>query len=37
MPTWNLMGNGNWATDPTYASKVLVIYFDMVTFAAKRS
>ncbi len=37
MPTWNLMGNGNWATDPTYASKVLVIYFDMITFAAKRS
>ena len=37
IPTWNLMGNGNWATDPTYASKVLVIYFDMITFAAKRS
>jgi peptidoglycan hydrolase CwlO-like protein len=37
IPTWNLMGNGNWATDPTYASKVLVIYFDMVTFAARRN
>ena len=37
MPTWNLMGNGNWATDPMYASKVLVIYFDMITFAANRS
>jgi peptidoglycan hydrolase CwlO-like protein len=37
IPTWNLMGNGNWATDPNYASKVLVIYFDMVTFAARRS
>ena len=36
-PLWNNMGNGNWATDPTYASKVLVIYFDMITFAAKRS
>jgi hypothetical protein len=36
IPTWNLMGNGNWATDPNYASKVLVIYFDMVTFAAHR-
>ena len=23
MPTWNLMGNGNWATDPGYAPKVL--------------
>jgi hypothetical protein len=37
IPTWNLMGNGNWATDPTYASKVLTIYFDMVTFAARRT
>ena len=23
IPTWNLMGNGNWATDPVYAPKVL--------------
>ena len=37
IPTWNLMGNGNWATDPTYASKVLLIYFDMINFSAKRS
>jgi hypothetical protein len=37
IPTWNLMGNGNWASDPMYASKVLVVYFDMITFAAKRS
>jgi hypothetical protein len=37
IPTWNLMGNGNWATDPNYASKVLVVYFDMVTFSARRT
>jgi peptidoglycan hydrolase CwlO-like protein len=34
-PTWNVMGNGNWATDPGYAQKVLTIYFQMVSFAAK--
>jgi len=22
-PTWNQFGNGNWATDPTYASKIV--------------
>lgn len=36
-PTWNVMGNGNWATDPGYAQKVLTIYFQMVSFAAKHS
>lgn len=36
-PTWNLMGNGNWATDPGYAPKVLGIYFEMVAFAARRT
>ena len=25
------MGNGNWATDPGYAQKVLAVYFQMVT------
>jgi Mannosyl-glycoprotein endo-beta-N-acetylglucosaminidase len=35
-PTWNVMGNGNWATDPGYAQKVLTVYFQMVSFAAKR-
>lgn len=34
-PTWNVMGNGNWATDPGYAQKVLTVYFQMVSFAAK--
>jgi peptidoglycan hydrolase CwlO-like protein len=36
-PTWNVMGNGNWATDPGYAQKVLTIYFQMVSFAARHS
>jgi peptidoglycan hydrolase CwlO-like protein len=36
-PTWNAMGNGNWATDPGYAQKVLTVYFQMVSFAAKHS
>ena len=36
VPTWNLMGNGNWATDPEYAPKVLGLYFEMVSFAARR-
>jgi peptidoglycan hydrolase CwlO-like protein len=36
-PTWNVMGNGNWATDPGYAQKVLTVYFQMVSFAAKNS
>ena len=37
VPTWNLMGNGNWATSTEYAPKVLGIYFEMVAFAAKTS
>jgi hypothetical protein len=36
-PTWNVMGNGNWATDPGYAQKVLTVYFQMVSFAAKHA
>jgi len=28
-PTWNQMGNGNWATDPNYASKVIDLYNRM--------
>jgi len=32
--TWNQMGNGNWATDPNYSSKVLTVYGRMVAFAA---
>ncbi|HSO94566.1 MAG TPA: glucosaminidase domain-containing protein [Acidimicrobiia bacterium] len=33
-PVWNVMGNGKWATDPDYATKVLDIYARMVGFAA---
>ena len=36
VPTWNLMGDGNWATDPEYAPKVLTLYFQMMAFAARR-
>jgi peptidoglycan hydrolase CwlO-like protein len=36
-PTWNVMGNGNWATDPGYAQKVLTVYFQMVSYVAKRN
>ena len=34
VPLWNMMGNGNWATDPTYALKVLTVYFQMLAYAA---
>ena len=34
VPTWNLMGDGNWATDPEYAPKVLTLYFQLMSFAA---
>jgi peptidoglycan hydrolase CwlO-like protein len=29
-PTWQMMGRGNWATDPNYASKVIGMYNRMV-------
>jgi hypothetical protein len=32
-PSWNQMGNGNWATDPRYADKVVKIYASMLGFA----
>jgi hypothetical protein len=32
-PTWSQMGNGNWATAPDYAEKVLGIYNKMLIFA----
>lgn len=34
--TWQVMGKGNWATDPNYATKVIGIYIRMVVFAADR-
>ena len=30
--TWNQMGNGNWATDPTYANSILTLYREALTF-----
>ncbi len=37
VPTWNLMGNGNWATAAEYAPRVLGLYFEMVAFAARKA
>jgi hypothetical protein len=37
VPTWNLMGDGNWATDPGYAPKVLTLYFQLMSFATRRA
>jgi hypothetical protein len=31
-PTWNQMGNGNWATAPTYATAILQVYNRILTF-----
>jgi flagellum-specific peptidoglycan hydrolase FlgJ len=28
-PNWNDMGNGNWASAPDYAAKVLTVYNEM--------
>lgn len=35
-PVWNVMGAGNWATDPLYAGKVLTIYSRMLQFKASQ-
>jgi flagellum-specific peptidoglycan hydrolase FlgJ len=34
-PVWNVMGNGKWATDPDYATKILELYARMVGFASQ--
>jgi len=31
-PTWNQMGNGNWATASTYAASILQLYDDALRF-----
>ena len=31
-PTWNQMGNGNWATASTYASSILALYREALAF-----
>jgi len=33
-PLWNQMGNGNWATDPTYAAKIIGTYAQMRAYGA---
>jgi hypothetical protein len=33
-PLWNQMGNGNWATDPTYARKVIELFARMIAYTA---
>ena len=30
--TWNQMGNGNWASASTYASSILLLYTEALTF-----
>ena len=32
-PLWNMMGGGNWATDPVYAPKVIGLHARMVAWA----
>jgi hypothetical protein len=34
-PLWNQMGGGNWATDPTYAHKVIDLFNAMVAFSVQ--
>ena len=31
-PKWNQFGNGNWATDPAYAAKILNLYAQLLTY-----
>lgn len=35
-PTWNQMGNGNWATSSTYAGSILQLYTEALTFSGVR-
>jgi hypothetical protein len=34
-PLWNVMGNGNWATDPGYAKKVIEMFARMIAYASQ--
>ena len=31
-PTWNQMGNGNWATSTTYATTILNLYSQALQY-----
>ena len=33
-PTWNDMGNGNWATASTYATSIITLFRELLTFAS---
>jgi hypothetical protein len=35
-PTWNQMGNGNWASATTYAGSILALYGEALTFHGLR-
>jgi len=35
VPLWNLMGHGNWATDPDYASKVVKLFARIVAYSRR--
>jgi hypothetical protein len=35
-PTWNQMGNGNWATSTTYATTILTLYTELLAFSGTR-
>lgn len=35
-PTWNQMGNGNWATAPTYSASILDLYREALAFNGLR-
>jgi len=35
-PTWNQMGDGNWATSSTYASSILNLYNDLRVYSGLR-
>lgn len=34
-PTWNVMGNGNWATDPGYSNKILTLATSLSNFVGR--
>jgi hypothetical protein len=35
-PTWNQMGNGNWATAPGYGASILALYNEALAFSGVR-
>ncbi len=35
-PTWNQMGNGNWATAATYSTTILTLYTEAIAFNGLR-